>query len=496
MTAVQSAFASPVVLTRAADLPVLPTAEFTRTLARRVGEGARLLTYYGRPGDAEDEVVLTAALIEPGGLQLLRGAASRSHPVFAITKDQPQFQAYEREIHEQYGLAFPGHPWLKPMRFEGKNLGRMDDYNFYQIDGKEVHEVNVGPIHAGVIEPGCFRFSCHGEVVYHLEIHNGYQYRGVEKLLLQRPLGHLTALVERIAGDSSIAYAWGHAQAIEALAGIEVPDSVELIRGVALELERIAIHLASLSGLLNDIGFLQGSSTYGRIRTAAINASMRCCGSRFGRDWVRPGGLRFGLTPALVADLQKTLRQLASDVGECNALSAESRTVQHRFKGAGIVTTAEAREIGLVGMHARACGIDMDMRTLLPGRAYSQFPVIGAVEPTGDCWARMMLRIHEMDESLKWIFAVLERHAELPKSRAPITALAPDSLAIAVTEGWRGPIVHAIETDAAGKLRHYKVQDPSLLNWFGLALAVRNNEISDFPICNKSFDLSYAGNDL
>lgn len=487
---------NPVILARSAELPALPAAEFTRALARRVGEGARLLTYYGRPGDAPDEVTLTAALIEPGGLQLLRGVAPRGASLYAITRDLPQFQAYEREIHEQHGLGFPGHPWLKPMRFEGENLGRMDDYGFYQIDGKEVHEVNVGPIHAGVIEPGCFRFSCHGEVVYHLEIHNGYQHRGVEQLLLQRPLGHLPALVERIAGDSSIAYAWGHALAIEALAGVQVPDSVELVRGVALELERLAIHLASLSGLLNDIAFLQGSSSYGRIRTAAINASMRACGSRFGRDWVRPGGVRAGVTPALVADLQKTLRQLAADVGECNALTMASRTVQHRFKGAGVVTHAEAREIGLVGMHARTSGVDMDMRTILPGRAYSQHPVRSVIEQTGDCWARMVLRIREMDESLKWLLDVLTRHPELPRTRAAITALAPDSLAIAVTEGWRGPIVHAIETDAAGKLRHYKVQDPSLLNWFGLALAVRNNEISDFPICNKSFDLSYAGNDL
>ncbi len=495
MTAAQSTHA-PVVLARVADLPILPAPEFTRTLARRVGEGAGVLTYYGRPGDTDDEVTLTAALFDADGLQLLRGAAQRGHALYAITKDLPRFQAYEREIHEQHGLVFEGHPWLKPMRFEGRNLGRMNDYAFYSIDGKEVHEVNVGPIHAGVIEPGCFRFSCHGEVVYHLEIHNGYQHRGVEQLLLQRPLGHLPPLVERIAGDSSIAYAWAHAGAVEALAGVEVPDSVELIRGVALELERIAVHLASLSGLLNDIGFLQGSSTYGRIRTAAINASMRACGSRFGRDWLRPGGVRAGITPALVADLQQTLRQLASDVGECNALSIEAKTVQHRFKGAGIVTGAEAREIGLVGMHARTSGIDMDMRTLLPGRVYTQHPVASVVESTGDCWARMMLRIREIDESLEWILGVLERHGELPKSRAAITTLAPDSLAIAVTEGWRGPVVHAIETDTTGKLRHYKVQDPSLLNWFGLALAVRNNEISDFPICNKSFDLSYAGNDL
>nr|WP_293275512.1 hypothetical protein [Nannocystis sp.] len=195
---------------------------------------------------------------------------------------------FEREIHEQHGIGFKRHPWLKPVRFEGKNLGRMNDYAFFHIEGKEVHEVNVGPIHAGVIEPGAFRFSCHGEVVYHLEIHNGYQHRGVERLLLERPLAHLPALVERIAGDSSIAYAWAHASAIEALAGVTVDPTVEQNRAVGLELERIAMHLVGLSGLTTDIGFLQGSSTYGRIRTAAINASMRVCGSRFGRDWLRP----------------------------------------------------------------------------------------------------------------------------------------------------------------------------------------------------------------
>ncbi|MBK9752198.1 MAG: hydrogenase [Nannocystis sp.] len=487
---------SPTALARVAELPTLPADDFTRELWHRVTAGAQLITYYARPGDEANELVLTAALLGPDGLQLLRGAAHRDHPLFAITRNLPAFHVFEREIHEQHGIGFKRHPWLKPVRFEGKNLGRMNDYAFFHIEGKEVHEVNVGPIHAGVIEPGAFRFSCHGEVVYHLEIHNGYQHRGVERLLLERPLAHLPALVERIAGDSSIAYAWAHASAIEALAGVTVDPTVELNRAVGLELERIAMHLVGLSGLTTDIGFLQGSSTYGRIRTAAINASMRVCGSRFGRDWLRPGGVRAPITPALVDDLQKVLTQLSREIGECNALSCESKTVQHRFKTTGVVTREQAAGIGLVGMHARACGIDMDMRCLLPGAAFSARPVRSVVEPTGDCWARFVLRIREIDESVRWLQELLASNTDLTRTRVPIGPLAPDSLALAVVEGWRGPIVHAIETDAAGRLRHYKVQDPSLQNWFGLALAVRNNEISDFPICNKSFDLSYAGTDL
>ncbi len=485
---------SPTLLARVAELPRLAPDEFTRELARRVSAGAQLITYYARPGD--DDLVLTAALRDEHGLHFLRGASPRDRPLYAITRDLPAVHVFEREIHEQHGLPFSHHPWLKPLRFEGRNLGRMNDYEFFQVEGKEVHEVNVGPIHAGVIEPGAFRFSCHGEVVYHLEIHNGYQHRGAEQLLLQRPLAHLPALVERIAGDSSIAYGWAHAAAIEALAGIHIDPSVELNRGVGLELERIAMHLVGLSGLTTDIGFLQGSSTYGRIRTAAINASMRVCGSRFGRDWLRPGGVRAAITPALALDLQKTLRQLAHDIRECNALSCESLTVQHRFKGAGVVTREQALGIGLVGMHARACGVDMDMRRLLPGAAFTAHPVRSVVESTGDCWARFVLRIREIDESVRWLLAVLDSGVDLTRTRVPVGPLAPNALALAVIEGWRGPVIHAIETDAVGRLRHYKVQDPSLHNWFGLALAVRNNEISDFPICNKSFDLSYAGTDL
>jgi Ni,Fe-hydrogenase III large subunit/formate hydrogenlyase subunit 3/multisubunit Na+/H+ antiporter MnhD subunit len=487
---------TPTVCAEVRALPSLPADEFTRELARRLAHGEQLITYFGRPGDGPDEVVLTAALRGPEGLHLLRGAATRGRPLHALTRDWPAVHVFERELHEQRGLAFTGHPWLKPLRFEGENLGRMDDYPFFHIDGKEVHEVNVGPIHAGVIEPGAFRFSCHGEVVYHLEIHNGYQHRGAERLLIERPLAHLPALVERIAGDSSIAYAWTHAAAIEALAGREIDVAVECNRGVGLELERIAMHLVGLAGMTTDIGFLQGSSTYGRIRTAAINASMRVCGSRFGRDWLRPGGVRAPISAARVDDLRDTVRQLARDIGECNALSLAARTVQHRLKGTGVVTREQAVGIGLVGMHARACGVDMDMRVLLPGAAHRAHPVRSVVEQAGDCWSRFVLRVREIDESVRWLLELLDSGVDLTRTRAPVGPLAPDAIAVAVTEGWRGPVVHAVETDAAGRLRHYKVQDPSLHNWFGLALAVRNNEISDFPICNKSFDLSYAGTDL
>ena len=500
---------SPVLLARVRDLPSLAADDFTRALARHVTAGEQLITYFARPADDRTrddsgprELVLTAVLRDHHRLHALRATLPAGQPLHAITGDLPAFHVFERELHEQHRVAFPGHPWLKPLRFEGHARGQADAYDFFHLEGKEVHEVQVGPIHAGIIEPGAFRFSCHGELVHHLEIHHGYQHRGAERLLLTRPLAHMAALVERVAGDSSVAYAWTHARAVEALADLTLAPGVELHRGLALELERIAMHLVGLSGMCTDIGFLQGASTYARLRTAVINVTMRVCGSRFGRDWLRPGGVRSAISPALLADLQHTLRHLARDIAACNALTLGARTVQHRFKGTGVVTREQARGIGLVGLHARACGLDIDMRAALPGLTHARHPIASLVETGGDVWARFLLRVREIDESVRWSLAVLASAPELTELTefimrpAPPRPLAPDALAVAITEGWRGPVVHAIETDHAGQVRHYKLQDPSLHNWFGLALAVRDNEISDFPICNKSFDLSYAGTDL
>jgi Ni,Fe-hydrogenase III large subunit len=237
---------------------------------------------------------------------------------------------------------------------------------------------------------------------------------------------------------------------------------------------------------------------------------MRVCGSRFGRGWLRPGGVRHTLTAALRQDLLDTLSAYAKDMAEVNALMLGARSVQSRFQGVGVVDRQAALDIGMVGLAARASGVAIDARASLPGRLYTAHPVSVLTEDGGDCWARMKLRMREIDESLRWLRSVLEGPlagssadsagvAGDPAERPPAPALGPlwpDTLCVSVREGFRGPVVQALETGPDGKLLHYKVQDPSLLNWFGLALAVRNNEISDFPICNKSFDLSYCGNDL
>lgn len=486
---------------REVDHLALPA--FAQACQQRLDAGERLLTLFGRPAQAASQPdLVTTAVFQPatGPLQVLRGIAQRGQHYPSLTATHPAAQIYERELWEQSGLVPDGHPWLKPVRFEGERQQRMNDYPFFKVRGQEVHEVGVGPIHASVIEPGHFRFMCLGEAVHHLEIQLGYQHRGVESLLLQRSPWALTPLVESICGDSAVAYAWAHCAALEALSASPVSLETELSRAVALELERVAMHLATLTGLATDIAFLQGGATYGRLRTALINASQRVCGNRFGRGWIRPTQA-CALSAALRQDLVTTLNAFASDFAQINQLMLSARSVKARFVGTGTISPQAARELGLLGVVARASGVALDARCQLPGAAYRHSALAPLTEPGGDCWARMVQRMREIDASVAWLLSVLNdaaldwRGTPMPAAVTP-QALQPEALCVSLIEGTRGPVVQVLETSASGALLHYKVQDPSLPNWFGLALALRDNAISDFPICNKSFDLSYCGNDL
>lgn len=495
--------ANPTMTSDLRRLPESSLAEFAALCASRLDDGERLVTLYGQ-GDKHAgtaDIVVTAVFeSKTGELAVLRARAKPGEQYPALTLRHPAAHIFERELWEQTGLQPDGHPWLKPVRFEGERQQRMADYPFFKVRGQEVHEVGVGPIHAGVIEPGHFRFMCLGEKVHHLEIQLGYQHRGVEKLLLQRPPMSLTPVVESICGDSCIAYAWGYLAALEALTGVSPSFETEVLRGVALEMERIAVHVATLNGLATDIAFLQGTGTYGRLRTAVINASQRVSGNRFGRGWLRPWRTK-GLNEALRQDVRQTLADFARDLEGINDLMRSALSVKARFQGAGVVSTQAARDLGLLGVAGRASGIAQDVRSQLPGRLYERLPIEMQVEASGDCWARMIVRMREIDASLAWLFRVLDDETldlsgRIDAPNALDAKLRPEALCVSVIEGVRGPVVQVLETSAHGTLLHYKVQDPSLPNWFGLAMAVRDNGISDFPICNKSFDLSYCGNDL
>ncbi len=480
--------------------------ELITLVLRGLDANNRLITWFGRAatGTEPTGVVVTAVLLTSEGLQVLRGHASTGQSYPSLTVRFPAAQIFERELWEQTGLVPEGHPWLKPVRFEGARQGHTDDYPFFKVRGAEVHEVAVGPIHAGVIEPGHFRFMCHGERVHHLEIQLGYQHRAVEALLLQKPPHRLSPLVESIVGDSVVAYSWAFNAALEYLANRPVATVTQASRAIGLELERMAMHLATLTGLATDIAYLQPAGTYQRLRTAIINASQRVCGNRFGKGWIRPGAAA-PMDDALRADLLNTLQAFQTDFNQVNALVRSSRSTQARFKGVGTVSRQAALDMGLTGVVARASGIELDLRHALPDGIYAAHPPQTLTESSGDCWARMGQRMGEAQTSTQWLIDRLADPAlNLSDYRDPFAAgsltgdwaLRPETLVVSLVEGVRGPVMVALETDATGKLIHAKVQDPSLANWFGLAFALRGQQISDFPICNKSFDLSYCGNDL
>jgi len=487
-----------VVVHRVAEsaVPVLEAKEWRDELSLQRQLGARLLTLYGHP-PADGRVKITAVLQAPDAAIVLRRTTVRLDVGYPeLTTEWPAAHCFERELHEQTGIHLPGHPWLKPLRYEGREPAAMDEYPFYKVEGKEVHEVAVGPIHAGVIEPGAFRFMCSGERVLHLEIQLGYQHRGVERLLRQGDPQKLAPLVETIAGDTSVAHTWAYCAALERLSDCELEVRVEVARAVALELERVAMHLAGLSGLAADLGFLQGATSYGRLRTTAINSTMRLCGSRFGRGALRPGGIGMQLSPSGLTLLRANLDLMRRDLDLINDRFESAWTVRHRLRGIGALSERRARELGLVGLVARASGVPLDARIQAPGGAYAALPIGPALMSTGDCWARAEMRIAEMDASLAWLSGILALYPDWTRERLDTRRLRPSELVVTLVEGWRGEVIHCLETDGSGRLAHYKVQDPSLRNWLGLAIAMRNGEISDFPICNKSFDLSYCGHDL
>jgi Ni,Fe-hydrogenase III large subunit len=410
----------------------------------------------------------------------------------------PQAHYFEREIAEQFGVAVEGHPALKPVRdlaAWGDGGAGPGTSRFFRVEGEEVHEVGVGPVHAGVIEPGHFRFQCHGERVLHLEIALGYQHRGIERAALGGPLPRTLIQMETAAGDTTIGHATAYATVVEALAGAEPPPRAEALRGLALELERIANHAGDLGALAADVAYLPAAAQLGRLRGDFLNLTAALCGSRFGRGLVRPGGVGFDCEPELAGAMREKLAAAARAVERALALLSATPSVKARFEGTGVLHRLQCEELGFVGPPARACGVARDVRRDHPRGVYAAAAPPVALAHDGDVAARAAVRRQEIAHSVAFARDVL---AALPGGplRVPCGEPAPESLAVALVEGWRGEICHAALTDGAGCFRRYKIVDPSFHNWFALALAMRGGEISDFPLCNKSFNLSYCGHDL
>jgi Ni,Fe-hydrogenase III large subunit len=400
-----------------------------------------------------------------------------------------------------------GHPWLKPIRFHRSYRNRdawsrteTDEVlpsvtEFFRVEGIEVHEVAVGPVHAGVIEPGHFRFQCHGEEVFHLEISLGYQHRGIERKLIGGPDKRTLPYMETLAGDTSVGHTSAYCQALEALSNLSPNARAQMLRAIALELERLANHVGDLGALANDVGYLPTAQYCGRLRGDFLNATALWCGNRFGRGLIRPGGIGFDLESERVKTLAERLVPALRDTKGATDLMWNSATVQARFEDCGTVSKQMALNLGLVGPAARACGIDRDVRQDFPTGIWRFAQIPMSIWPTGDVFARAFVRSLEVERSGEFILKQLTALPDGP-IRKPLGPLAPSSLVVSLIEGWRGQICHVAVTDANGKFAHYKVIDPSFHNWIGVAMALRNQQISDFPLNNKSFNLSYCGHDL
>lgn len=420
----------------------------------------------------------------------------------SITPECPQLYIFEREIHENFAIHFEGHPWLKPVRWPTNRSNKklqMNDYPFFSINSEELHEVGVGPIHAGIIEPGHFRFICHGEKVLHLEIHLGYQHRGAEKLFVSNNKLQRTVLAESLAGDTSVASSIVHAQLVESLAGLPVSESLQLERCIGLELERIAVHIGDTAALCTDVAYQLGQVVDEALRTTIINTTQYWCGNRFGKGLVRPGGSNYPLT----SDVVREIRDILKDSGQRYFDMADRiytlPTVLSRFDGIGILTLAQAVQIGAVGMAARSTALERDTRKSHPFQYFKNYPVKPVLIDSGDVLARGLLRYREVQQSVAMVedmCTIWENMEHINTKPEYNYRLKASSFVVSVAEAWRGELCHCALTDANGNLIHYKVKDPSLHNWMALALAVRNQEISDFPICNKSFNLSYCGYDV
>ena len=409
------------------------------------------------------------------------------------------FEKFEREIHENFGINYSDHPWLKPVRFPHDRADKHSEiagYPFYSIDSEELHEVGVGPIHAGVIEPGHFRFICNGEQILHLEIQLGYQHRGIENLFLRKKqLNQLATLAENIAGDTSVGHGVAFAHVWESLCGFQTSPDMDFTRTIALELERMAIHTGDLSAVCTDIAYQLGSSVFGRLRTPIVNFMQEWCGNRLSKGLIRPGQNAFPFTAELANRLTEIFDAFEPDFTEMVEELCSLPSALSRFERTGVVSYEDAYAIGCVGMAARACGIHRDIRASHPHSLYRDFRHEPVVKHHGDVYSRVQIRKEEVFQSMKYLRTLMANMPGVTEKKILETPGA-DLFTVSLVEGWRGEICHCAITDSNGKLKHYKIKDPSFHNWLALALAVRNNEISDFPICNKSFNLSYCGHDL
>jgi Ni,Fe-hydrogenase III large subunit/Ni,Fe-hydrogenase III component G len=481
------------------------------------GLSGRLLSLFGSDErDSTGRFLLHHVWLLPGLRTFLRLVApvSPAEPsVPSIAAKYPVANWFEREVMDFFGLVPDGHPnptrvahhddWPDgawPLRKDfpyDRVLPRMpsDFHPFRPVTGEGVFQVPVGPVHAGIIEPGHFRFGVAGEPVLYLQLRLFYVHKGIEKRFERLPWRHGLFLAESISGDTAVGHALAYAHAVERLADVTPPARARALRVVLLELERLYNHTSDIGALATDVAYAVPASRAQALREGLVRMQDRVFGTRLLRNTIALGGVTRDLPAPARNALHAHLHGFGKEFDELIRLLVESGTFTDRVDGAGILTHRAARDLGVVGMAARASGVDGDLRRDHPHDAYEGLRFDVPVEDGGDARARLMVRAREVEQSLAILDQVL---AELPD--APLVARLPERLpasagALGWVEAWRGPCTHWIATDEQGEVTRVKVTDPSFLNWPGLVQAVPGNIIPDFPVINKSFNLSYSGND-
>jgi Ni,Fe-hydrogenase III large subunit len=473
--------------------------------------GARLVAMWASRGGLVSPAVRAAFLTDAGALLLSLPLADPDVPYPGLEQRFPSAARMQRAMADLSGVRSSDtdtRPWLRhqawppgfrplidpPALVTTYETG-VDRYPFVRVEGDGVHEIAVGPVHAGVIEPGHFRFSVVGEKVLRLEERLGYVHKGIERRFTELSLLEAHRLAARVSGDSAVAFSWAYCQALEGIAGVDIPPRAAALRGLYLELERIANHLGDLGALGNDAGFAFGLAQFSRLKEQLLRACASALGERYLMGAIVPGGTRADLSASAAQHLRSALEGIRAEVTVLQAVYEEHEGLRDRFSGAGTVAPALAARLGLAGLAGRASGQAFDLRVDLPCPPYVEVPVQKMVQSAGDVAARVTVRFDELGESCRCAHSLLEGLPPGPY-RAPIPVPAEGTLGVGLIEGWRGPVLVGLEAGAAGAIARCHPHDVSWQNWPALEHAIIGNIVPDFPLINKSFNLSYSGHDL
>ncbi len=444
---------------------------------------ARLVSIFGTIGD--DGKRRVNYLLDVDNREYRVFSCSTGGPIPSATPITAAAVWHERELHERYGITIEGHPDLRPL------VAHPADYHFLKVRGEGVCEVPVGPVHAGIIEPGHFRFSVVGDTVLHLELRHFYTHKGTEKLFEGTSVPNGPIIAESVSGDHCFSQAVAYCQAIENAFGINVPSRAEAIRLVGLELERMVAHIADVGALCGDVGFSVPAAYTARIKESLLQASVRLLGTRSWRGVAIPGGVRCSISDAGLGELSRTVAEGARDFAELARIILDTPSVQNRFESTGVLKEEVARAFGVVGLVARASNVRLDVRRDHPYGRYREVPVEVPHFHYGDVLARARMRIEEAAVSARLIQGTL---SAFPAGAVATTAPTTSANGFSAVESPRGELLYWVAV-RNGTITHCHIKSPSFQNWPALPLTMPGNIIADFPLINKSFNLSYSGCD-